>query len=41
MKQIKDNPRLPEDQKKKIIERLGDQLDSVMTRANKIMNANL
>jgi uncharacterized membrane protein len=41
MKQIKDNPRLPEEQKNKMIEKLGDQLDVVMTRANKLMNANL
>ena len=41
MRQVKDNPRLPEEQKKRIIERLGEQLDAVITRANKLMSENL
>ena len=41
MRQVKDNPRLPEEQKDKIIKRLGDQLQTVITRANKLMNENL
>ena len=41
MRQVKDNPNLPEEQKKRINDRLGEQLDAVIVRGNKIMNAAL
>ena len=41
MKMVKDNPNLPDEQKEKILERMGEQLDNIVSRANKIMNDNL
>jgi hypothetical protein len=41
MKMVKDNPNLPDEQKEKILERMGEQLDKIVSRANKIMNDNL
>ena len=37
MAQIKDNPRIPEEQKKKIIERMSKQVDALILRGNIIM----
>ena len=37
MAQIKDNPRIPEEQKKKIIERMSEQVEQVVKRGNILM----
>ena len=34
MAQIKDNPRIPDEQKEKIIERLSEQVEALVKRAN-------
>jgi hypothetical protein len=41
IKQVQDNPRLPDAQKEKIVKRLGEQIDKVVQRANRLINENL
>ena len=41
IRQVQDNPRLPDTQKEKIVKRLGEQIDKVVQRANRIMNESL
>ena len=37
MAQIKDNPRIPEEQKQKILERMSEQVETIVQRGNVLM----
>ena len=37
MAQIKDNPRIPEEQKQKILERMSEQVETIVKRGNILM----